>query len=148
MPDEASFEASVIADMRAHGGAVTKGPLRGHPILIMTSTGARSREPRRALLTYSRDGGDHIVAGTAGGSPIDPAWLHNIGADPAVTIELDDRTYDATARAVTDADERDRLWAQHVATLPWFAAYPEQTGRTIPMVRITIRTEATGPDDG
>ena len=141
MPDEPSFEDGVIADMRAHGGAVTDGPLRGHPILILTSTGARSHEPRRALLTYSRDDGDYVVAATAGGSRVDPAWLHNLTADPAATIEVGTRTYDATARAITAGPERDRLWEQHVATLPWFADYPAQTGRIIPMVRLTAAGE-------
>lgn len=141
MPDEPSFEDGVIADMRAHGGAVTDGPLRGHPILILTSTGARSHEPRRALLTYSRDDGDYVVAATAGGSAVDPAWLRNVTANPAVTIEVGTRTYDATARAIITGPERDRLWEQHVATLPWFADYPAQTGRIIPMVRFTAADE-------
>ena len=50
MPDEPSFEDGIIADMRAHDGAVTAGPLKGHPLLIMTSTGARTSQPRRAIL--------------------------------------------------------------------------------------------------
>ena len=80
--DRDAFENAMIEDMRAHGGAVTSGPLAGHPLLIMTSTGAKSGEPRRAILTYSEDGGDYVVAGTAGGSPTTPAWVHNVEADP------------------------------------------------------------------
>ena len=138
MTDWASptFEDDVIADMRAHGGAVTVGPLAGHPLLIMTSTGVASGAPRRAILTLSRDGDDYIVAGTAGGSPKDPAWLRNVQALPAVTVETGNRTFEATASAITDGPERDRLWEQHVAALPHFAAYPEQSGRVIPMVRL------------
>lgn len=71
--DESAFEDGLIADMRAHGGAVTGGPLKGHPLLIMNSTGARTGEPRRTILTWSRDGNDYVVAGTAGGSTKDPA---------------------------------------------------------------------------
>jgi deazaflavin-dependent oxidoreductase (nitroreductase family) len=138
MTDPASntFDDGVIADMRANGGTVTRGPLAGHPLLIMTSTGAKSGRARRAILTYTRDGADHIVAGTAGGSTDDPAWLANVQANPAVTIEVGGQTLEATASVVDDAD-RERLWDQHVAALPHFAAYPEQTGRAIPMVRIT-----------
>ena len=67
----ARWEDDLIADIRAHGGAVTAGPLAGHPLLIMTSTGARTGESRRAILTFSRDGGDYVVAGTqAGHQPI------------------------------------------------------------------------------
>lgn len=132
-----SFEDAVIADMRAHGGTVTYGPLKGHPLLVMTSTGATSGEVRRAILTWSRDGDDYIVAGTAGGSRKDPSWIRNIALDPDVTIEVGNRTFAARATVVADAAERARLWDRHVATLPWFAAYPEQTGRAIPMVRLT-----------
>ena len=137
MPSHAavSFEDTLIEDMRAHDGRVTQGPLAGHPLLVMWSTGARSGEPRRSVLTWSRDGHDYIVAGTAGGSPKDPAWVHNIAANPDVTIEVGTRTYAATARI--DESDRARLWDQHVAALPWFAAYPEQVGRDIPMIRIT-----------
>jgi deazaflavin-dependent oxidoreductase (nitroreductase family) len=138
MTDLAStFEDELIADMRAHGGAVTAGPLRGHPLLIMTSHGARSGEPRRAILTYSRDCDDYVVAGTAGGSSSDPAWVRNAAAHPDVTIEIANRTFEAKAKSVVEGPERDRLWEQHVAALPHFAAYPEQTGRVIPMVRLT-----------
>lgn len=135
--DPEKFENDLIADMRAHDGAATTGPLAGHPMLIMTSTGASSGSPRRAILTWSRDGDDYVVAGTAGGSSKDPAWRHNIEHEPNVTVEVGNRTHPARA-TVVDGAERDRLWAQHVAALPHFAAYPEQTGRVIPMVRLTL----------
>ena len=136
MTDPNDFENQIIADMRAHDGQVTSGPLAGHPLLIMTSKGAKSGEPRRAILTYHRDGGDYVVAGTAGGSKTDPGWLHNLERDPAVEIEVGNEQVDATARIV-DRPERDRLWDDHVEALPWFADYPAQTGRVIPMVRLT-----------
>jgi deazaflavin-dependent oxidoreductase (nitroreductase family) len=134
--DPNDFENAVIADMRAHDGAVTTGPLAGHPLLIMTSTGAKSGLPRRSLLTLSGDGGDYVVAGTAGGSPKAPSWIHNLRPNPRVTIEVGTQTFDATA-SIAEGPERDRLWEQHVAALPWFAAYPEQTGRVIPLARLT-----------
>lgn len=133
--DVQSFEDALIADMRAHGGRVTTGPLAGRPLLIVTTTGAKSGEPRRSILNWSRDGDDYIVAGTAGGSPKDPAWVHNVAANPDVTVEVDNTTFEATARI--DEAEQERLWDQHVAAMPWFAAYPEQVGRPIPMIRIT-----------
>ena len=135
--DAAAWEAALIEDMRAHDGNVTQGPLAGHPLLILTSTGAKSGEPRRAILTYHEDGGDYIVAGTAGGSPTTPAWVHNVAANPSVELEAGNRTFAATATVIDDGPERDRLWDDHVARLPWFADYPSQTGRLIPMVRIS-----------
>ncbi len=137
--DKDAFEDAMIADMRAHDGKVTNGPLAGHPLLIMTSHGAKTGKERRAILTYSRDAGDYVVAGSAGGSPTTPAWVHNIEADPTVTIEVDNQAAPAVARVV-DATEQVRLWEQHVAALPNFADYPEQAGRVIPIIRITPST--------
>lgn len=138
-----SLEDALIADMRAHGGAVTAGPLAGHPLLIMTSTGARTGEPRRAILTWSRVRGDYVVAGTAGGSPNDPAWLLNVRSNPDIVVEAEGGAPFAASASVVDDDvERERLWEQHVDALPHFAAYPEQTGRVIPMVRLTPKTPA------
>ncbi|HEX5039550.1 MAG TPA: nitroreductase family deazaflavin-dependent oxidoreductase [Candidatus Limnocylindria bacterium] len=130
------FEKALIQEMRTHDGKITSGPLAGHPLLVLTSSGARSGEPRQAILTFSRDQGDYVVAGTAGGSPSTPAWVYNLREHPEVEIEAENRTFDATARVV-DAEERDRLWEQHVARLPHFAEYPVKAKRVIPMVRIT-----------
>ena len=77
--------------MRANDGEVRGGPLAGHPLLIMTSTGAKTGEPRRAILTYHKDGDDYVVAGTAGGAPTTPSWVYNVDADPEVTIEVGKR---------------------------------------------------------
>ncbi len=133
--DPAAFENALIDDMRAHGGKVTTGPMAGTTLLVLNSKGAKSGKPRRAILTFSRDGGDYVIAGSASGSPKDPAWLANLEADSRVTVEADGGTFEAVA-SVAEAD-RDRLWDQHVATHPNFAAYPAQTGRVIPMVRLT-----------
>jgi deazaflavin-dependent oxidoreductase (nitroreductase family) len=139
--DVAAFEEALIADMRAHGGAVTTGPLAGHPLLIMTSKGAKTGESRRAILTFSRDGDDYVVAGTASGAPTTPSWVHNVRTNPDVEIEAEDRTFRATA-TVVEGPERDVLWDRHVEALPHFAEYPEKSGRVIPMVRLT--PSATG----
>jgi deazaflavin-dependent oxidoreductase (nitroreductase family) len=137
-PNAMAWEDQLIAEMRANGGEVRNGPLAGHPLLIMTSRGAKSGEPRRAILTYHKDGEDFVVAGTASGSPRTPAWVYNVEADPDVTIEVGNEEVEATASVEEKGAERDRLWNDHVERLPWFADYPNQTGgRVIPMVRLT-----------
>jgi deazaflavin-dependent oxidoreductase (nitroreductase family) len=138
--DPDAFQNELIADMRAHDGAVTQGPLAGHPLLVMTSKGAKSGKSRRAILTFSRENGDFIVAGTAGGSPKTPSWVRNAEANADVEIEAENRTFNAKAQIVNEA-ERDRLWKEHVATLPWFAEYPKKTGRVIPVVRLTPKVQ-------
>ena len=52
--DPSDWEENLIADLRAHGGRPSAGPLAGHPLLLMYSTGARSGERRRSILTYHR----------------------------------------------------------------------------------------------
>lgn len=136
MADGNPFEDQLIAEMRANHGNVVSGPLAGHPLLIMTSRGAKTGAQRRSILTYHRDGEDYVVAGTAGGSKSDPSWLHNLERDPSVTIEVGNEQFGATA-TIVDRAERDGLWEDHVKALPWFADYPAQTGRVIPIVRLT-----------
>jgi deazaflavin-dependent oxidoreductase (nitroreductase family) len=139
MPDPSAWEDQLIAEMRANGGEVGSGPLAGHPLLIMTNTGAKTGEPHRAILTFHRDAGDYVVAGTASGAPTDPAWVHNLEVHPDVTLEVRNEQIDATA-TIVDGPERDRLWDDHVKALPWFADYPKQSGRVIPIVRLTPKT--------
>jgi deazaflavin-dependent oxidoreductase (nitroreductase family) len=135
MTDGNPFEDQLIAEMRANDGKVVSGPLAGHPLLIMTSRGAKTGAQRRSILTYHRHGEDYVVAGTAGGSKTDPSWVHNLEKDADVTIEVGNEQFGATATFI-DGAERVRLWADHVKALPWFADYPAQTGRVIPIVRL------------
>lgn len=131
-----AWEEALIADLRANDGRPSQGPLKGHPLLLLYSTGATSGQERRAILSYSRDRDDYIVAGTASGSPKTPAWVVNLRAQPEATVEVGIDRFPVQA-IVTDGAERDRLWDQHVAGLPWFAEYPSQVGgRIIPMVRL------------
>ena len=135
-PDRSAWEEALIADLRTHGGRPSSGPLAGQPLLILNSIGARSGSSRRAILTYSRDGEDYIVAGTKGGAPTDPAWVGNIRANPNVTVEVGNETFQFTA-TIVDEPERERLWRRHVEELPWFAPYEEKAGRVIPVIRLT-----------
>lgn len=136
-----TFEERIVAEMRANDGQVVSGPLAGHPLLIMTSRGAKTGAARQAILTYHRDGDDYVVAGTASGAPTTPGWVHNVQADPDVEIEVGNARFDATA-SIVEGSERDRLWDDHVRALPWFADYPSQTGgRLIPMIRLAFRRD-------
>ncbi len=137
-PDASSWEDGLIADMRAHGGRPSGGPLAGQPLLLMWTTGAKSGLERRSILTYSRDGDDYIVAGSFSGADVDPAWISNIRKRPEVRLEIGGQTIEATA-TITPPAERDRLWKAHVEALPWFGDYERKTSRVIPVVRLTPR---------
>jgi deazaflavin-dependent oxidoreductase (nitroreductase family) len=133
--DARAWEEQLIADLRANGGTPSGGPLAGHPLLLLYTTGAKSGQRRRSILTYSTQADAYVVAGTASGSPVDPAWIANVNADPNVEVEVANEVFPATAEIV-DAAEREAVWNEHVAQLPWFAKYQEQVERTIPVVRL------------
>lgn len=131
--DPAEFTKTLIADMRAHGGRPASGPMAGKPLLVLTTTGARTGEPRTSIVTYHRDGDRYAIAASMGGAPKHPAWYHNLVANPEATIEVDNETFKVRATD-TGGAERDRLWNEHVAQLPEFGEYPKKTDRTIPML--------------
>ena len=133
--DYATFSKNLKDDLRANGGRATIGRMAGRPLMIITTTGAKSGEPREAICTYSRDGDAYVVVGSKGGAPADPAWFTNLVANPVVTVEVDGEKFQARAVLATGAD-RDVLWERHVAERPEFAEYPSKTERIIPMARL------------
>src|SRR5205807_5089550 len=68
------FNDAVIADFRAHGGQITKGPFTGRSLLLLTTKGARTGQTRTNPLAYTRDGDHFVVIASKGGSPENPDW--------------------------------------------------------------------------
>ena len=133
--DYEAFTRALIADIREHGKP-TSGPMAGRPLMVLTTTGAKTGQPRVAVVTFTRDGDAYVVAGSKSGAPTDPLWFTNLRANPLVKVEADGKSFDARATVAEGAD-RDDLWARHVAARPEFADYPEKSGRVIPMARLT-----------
>ncbi|MFH8404527.1 nitroreductase family deazaflavin-dependent oxidoreductase [Streptomyces sp. NPDC018019] len=134
--DHLTFNQRVIAEFRANQGRVG-GEFAGQPLLLLTTTGARSGLPRTTPALYLPDGADRLaVFASNGGSPTAPAWFHNLTAHPLATVEVGTRTHQARA-AVAAGEERDRLWGRQVAAHPQFAAFQERAGRRIPVVVLT-----------
>jgi deazaflavin-dependent oxidoreductase (nitroreductase family) len=125
----------LMAELRSTG-EIAGGFLAGKPHLIMTSTGARTGAPREAILSFVREGERYVVAGTASGSPKDPAWVRNVTANPDVKVEAKGRTFQARAQIVSDEATYRRLWDALVASRPDFAAYPAKAGRRIPIITL------------
>jgi deazaflavin-dependent oxidoreductase (nitroreductase family) len=107
--------------------------MAGKPLMVLTTTGAKTGEPRTAIVTYHKDGDRWAIAASKGGDPKDPLWLHNLEAQPDVTIEVDNEHVPVHA-VITSGAERDRLWNDHVAAFPEFGEYPKKTDRVIPMI--------------
>jgi len=127
------FNQDLIADLRANAGQASSGPFAGRPLVIMCTTGARSREHRETPLVYTRSGDDYVVIASKGGAPSNPSWFHNLVADPVVTLEILGETFRARAR-VAGGEERDRLYRNQAAMMPAFAEYEQKTSRKIPVV--------------
>ena len=127
-----TFNEQLIAEYRANGGQVT-GQFAGAPLLLLTTTGAKSGRPRTMPLVYSRDGDRLVVIASKGGAPTNPDWYHNLVANPEVTVELGEETFRARA-SVPGEPERTRLYDQQAALMPGFAEYQKKTIRRIPVV--------------
>jgi deazaflavin-dependent oxidoreductase (nitroreductase family) len=133
--DPAAFTQGLINGLRANNGQVTSGPMAGRPLLILTTTGARSGLSRESILTYTEDGDRLVVAASKSGAPTNPDWYHNLIAQPIVQVEAGGETFKARG-TVQEGAERDRLWANHAAARPEFAEYPKKSGRVIPMITL------------
>jgi deazaflavin-dependent oxidoreductase (nitroreductase family) len=127
------FNAKVIDEFRANGGKVG-GVFARVDMMLLTTTGRKSGEPRTSPLACRFVGDDVVVIGSYGGSPKHPQWFLNLTADPNVTVEVGTEAYPARAR-VAEGDERARIWADLVADIPQFGEYEKITdGREIPVV--------------
>jgi deazaflavin-dependent oxidoreductase (nitroreductase family) len=135
------YNSNLIGDMRAHGGHATSGNFVGRQVLILTTTGAKTGEKRESPLAYTLDGDRVVIVASKGGAPTNPAWYHNVVANPNVIVELNGERFEATATVAT-GDERRRLYDGHVAVHPGFADYETRTERVIPVI-ILQRKAAT-----
>ena len=135
LPELDDWSRTLIEDMRAHGGVPSFGPFAGRKLLVLTTKGAQTGQPRVAILAYRNDGDRWSIAGSKGGAPTNPSWVANLRAHPDdVTIEVNNETIPVRATIEATGPERDRLWAAHVAEMPGFGEYPAKTSRIIPMV--------------
>jgi deazaflavin-dependent oxidoreductase (nitroreductase family) len=106
---------------------------RGIPVLLLTTTGRKSGQPRTSPLLYLRDGEAVVVVASKGGLPEDPLWYLNVRANPDVVVQIGGQVETRRARTATPA-ERERLWPRLVEHYKDFATYQAWTERTIPVV--------------
>jgi deazaflavin-dependent oxidoreductase (nitroreductase family) len=121
----------VIAEFRANQGVVKR---RRWPVLLLTTTGARTGKPRLTPLNFSIDGERIVVIASNAGASTNPAWFRNLVVNPEVTIELGAETFRARAR-VTEEPERTRLFDQQAKVMTFFDGYRKRVkAREIPVV--------------
>lgn len=137
------FNRSIVEEFRANGGKVG-GPFEGGGLLLLHTTGAKSGKPRLSPLAYKDVDGKMIIFGSYAGADKNPAWVHNIRANPRARIEIGTDDYDVMVRELPDT-ERDALYAKIIEKTPVLANYQAKTTRTIPLFELT-RTQPTTED--
>jgi len=140
--DPFARDAAVVADFRASGGH-PGGHAEGLPVLLLTTIGARSGEPRVAPLVYSPDLTRYVIVASNSGEARNPSWLYNLRANPSVTVEVGTERFSAHASEITGAARA--AWFTKIAeAFPFYAEYARMTSRNIPVVVLERATADAG----
>lgn len=134
MADRNDWNRQIIEEFRSNGGKVG-GPFEGAPLLLLTTTGAKSGQQRIAPLAYLPDGERIFIFASKGGAPTNPDWYHNLVVNPVVTVEVGTTQFQATARILPE-EERSQVYAEQVKHMPGFGDYQNKTTRKIPVVEL------------
>jgi deazaflavin-dependent oxidoreductase (nitroreductase family) len=118
---------------RETGGEVGHTWREGSTILLLTTTGRKSGEPRTTPLIYAQDGDRYVIVASKGGAPEHPGWYKNLAKDPKVELQVKDEVFPARARTA-EGEERERLWRKANEVWPHYDEYQTQTDREIPVV--------------
>jgi len=132
MTDQNTYNRQLIEEFRADrdkGG----GAMKGRPLLLLTTTGAKSGQLRTKPMMFIPDGDRLLVIASNAGAPTHPDWYRNLVAHPEVTVEVGNETFKAIA-TVTEGLERQRLWSRVVELYPFFADHQAKTSRQIPVI--------------
>lgn len=131
VPSPSARAADQVALYESSGG--TKGTtMRGMPVVVLTTVGARTGKLRKTPLMRVEHEGTYAVVASLGGAPKHPVWYHNVVADPRVELQDGPEKHDYVAREVT-GDEKALWWERAVAAYPDYADYQTRTDREIPV---------------
>lgn len=136
-PTPKNRNQAIIEEFRANSGKVG-GFFDGADLILLTTVGARTGKEHTTPVLYLRDDDRIVIAASYAGAPSNPAWYHNLIADPGVTVELGTETFQATA-AEAEGAERDRLFDRMRADTPRFSDYEAKTSRVIPVITLQPR---------
>lgn len=134
MSDMNDWNQKIIEEFRANKGNVG-GQFAGAPMVLITTTGRKSGLKRVNPMMYLELDGRRFVFASKAGHHEHPDWYTNLVANPQVTVEIGEETYDATAVPLADP-ERGEIYAVQAERYPGFAEYQEKTDRVIPVVEL------------
>ena len=126
------FNQQIIDEFRANEGRVG-GMFEEANVVLVHHKGAKTGTERVTPLVYRPEGADVVIFASYAGAPTNPAWYHNLVANPATTIEIGTEERAVRAR-VAGAEERSRIWEAQKVQTPEFAEYEAKTDREIPVV--------------
>ena len=129
------FNRQIIEEFRSNEGRVG-GQFEGAPLLLLTTTGAKTGNSHTAPVMYLQEGDKMMVFASKAGAPSNPAWHHNLVAHPDATVEVGTEKYKVNARVLT-GEERDRVFEKQATLYPGFREYQEKTTRVIPVIELT-----------
>jgi deazaflavin-dependent oxidoreductase (nitroreductase family) len=130
---ESLYGEQHVKRYRETGGEVGHRWKRGSKILLLTTKGRKSGEPRTAPLIYEEDGDRHVIVASKGGAPKNPGWYRNLEKEPNVELQVLDEVFPAVARTA-EGEERERLWRLVNQQWPDYDGYQTRTDREIPVV--------------
>ncbi len=139
MTDQKEYNRQLIDDFRASRNKAD-GPFEGRPLLLLTTTGARSGKRRTTPMMYIRDDKRLLVVASNAGAPAHPDWYRNLVVHPQVTVEVGTETFNAMA-AVAEGEERERLWNRIVELYPFFAEHQDKIARQIPVIVLSRQAD-------
>ncbi len=130
-PSPSARAAKQVEQYESSGG--TKGTtMRGMPVVILTTVGAKTGALRKAPLMRVEHEGTYAVVASLGGAPKHPVWYYNVLANPRVELQDGPEKHEYVAREVT-GDEKALWWERSVAAYPDYADYQRKTDREIPV---------------
>ena len=138
-PSTAAWARKQAENIEASGGTENL-ELRGMPVIVLTSVGAKTGQLRKTALMRVEHEGEYAVVGSLGGAPKHPVWVHNLRKEPHVELQDGPEKHDYLARELSGA-ERELWWERSVAAYPDYANYQKKTERVIPVFVLTRRSD-------
>jgi len=127
-----SARARDQVDLYESSGGTKGTTMRGMPVVVLTTVGAKSGKLRKTPLMRVEHDGAYAVVASLGGAPKHPVWYHNVVANPRVELQDGPERHEYVAREVT-GDEKALWWERSVAAYPDYADYQRKTDRQIPV---------------
>ncbi|MCB0950655.1 MAG: nitroreductase family deazaflavin-dependent oxidoreductase [Mycobacterium sp.] len=142
MPLTGDYEPSTLdwarenAELYMESGGTKGTEMKGKPVILLTSIGAKTGKIRKTPLMRVEHNGEYAVVASLGGAPKHPVWYYNLKANPRVELQDGTETADYDAREVF-GEEKEAWWERAVAAWPDYADYQKKTDRQIPVFVLT-----------